>query len=121
MAGTSPAYGGPKSFHPDQNCNDITAYLYVNLIKNIHINQYFIYKIFEYLEYTLFFLFLRQKETFSHTLGTFNFKGINRFMIFIAEDFTSIDTTLFHPAHIYKFRTIQYFFYFQELIHINIF
>ena len=31
MAGNSPAYGGPKSFHPDQNCNDITAYLYVKL------------------------------------------------------------------------------------------
>ena len=41
MAGNSPAYGGPKSFHPDHNCNDITVYLYVNSSKNILIKQYF--------------------------------------------------------------------------------
>ena len=42
MAGNSPAYGGPKSFHPDQNCNDITVYLYVDFSKYMHINQYFL-------------------------------------------------------------------------------
>ena len=41
MAGNSPAYGGPKSFHPDQNCNDITVYLYAYGNKYIPINQYF--------------------------------------------------------------------------------